>query len=47
MKRPPPRHAWLPRYRPRWRLADWVAAAIVLGAGLVMFMLLFVHYWRA
>ncbi len=47
MTRPSPRHAWLPRYRPRWRLADWVAAAIVLVAALVMLLFLLGHYWRA
>ncbi|MDC7715622.1 hypothetical protein PQU95_00115 [Vogesella sp. DC21W] len=41
------RHAWLPRYRPRWRLPDWVAAAIVLGAVLVMFLFLLGHHWLA
>lgn len=44
---PPPRRAWLARYRPRWQLADWVAAAIVLGAGLVTLLLLLWHYCLA
>ncbi len=47
MKRRSPRRALLVRYRPRWRLADWVVVAIVLGAALLMLLFLLGHYWQA
>ncbi|UDM16389.1 hypothetical protein [Vogesella sp. XCS3] len=47
MKRRSPRRTLLAGYRPRWRLADWVVVAIVLGAVLLMFLFLLGHYWQA